>query len=475
MQAATQVLGDASLPLDQVSASLKPLLKELLALWTFVPTYGEPAKRDFLLACSRALVTRGNQSDALCVDLLACMRALCREKAATEVLVEPEAQAKLLELSRLSESAPVAGEVSEEAIKVLSNLLMHQRSIAQEISRVGAVQSCLKKWAKTRSVPSLFPLSRVVFFLAVEGILKKSSLEHEAFSEALKIIAFALQHAWPELENALVECLKIAFQTSMHLGPLNGSQTPPTLEEVSLWKDLIVQLEAIFALPAIDRWDGVKTFALNCVINTPFVCTVQYDPAKTLPAFLRELKVQLAKPDNAPESLTPILLVLTSIARDLPTARRLLKSIIFPVETPMPAEPTALIDTPPEVANSGSLGAALIAHMTSAHTALNYYCNEFIFQLCDEDANKVIALTGFGPAAGLFHMRGLFGFGTNLTKDVKLPASRPERPANLTADFEANAIQQERRLQELERKVSRDGYLAEYRKTGTAAVSQAPK
>jgi hypothetical protein len=45
----------------------------------------------------------------------------------------------------------------------------------------------------------------------------------------------------------------------------------------------------------------------------------------------------------------------------------------------------------------------------------------------------------------------------------------------LTADFEANAIQQERRLQELERKVSRDGYLAEYRKAGAAAGSPAPK
>lgn len=76
--------------------------------------------------------------------------------------------------------------------------------------------------------------------------------------------------------------------------------------------------------------------------------------------------------------------------------------------------------------NEPTVGNKLIKLMTSHNQSLNYLATELLFQLCGEDgalksflwralilriADMLISLTGFGNAAGLLAMRGLFGLG----------------------------------------------------------------
>jgi len=124
------------------------------------------------------------------------------------------------------------------------------------------------------------------------------------------------------------------------------------------------------------------------------------------------------------------------------------KKIIFPYEI---QEGKVSVEPPPEVTqHKNSLGAKLIKHMTSLTFAFKYYVNEFIYQLCDEDANEFMKLTGIGNAAGLLSMRGLFGFGQGLTKEGPQPSViKPTHPV-ATASQENEAEKQAELLKQME-------------------------
>jgi len=88
--------------------------------------------------------------------------------------------------------------------------------------------------------------------------------------------------------------------------------------------------------------------------------------------------------------------------------------------------------------------------MTSLTFAFKYYVNEFIYQLCDEDANEFMKLTGIGNAAGLLSMRGLFGFGQGLTKEGPKPTSTKVNHPTATPSQESEAEKQTELLKQME-------------------------
>lgn len=103
-----------------------------------------------------------------------------------------------------------------------------------------------------------------------------------------------------------------------HLGPLNGAQTPPTEDEVSLFRmcvsvdaittvdnfvlfsflltvfvlqRLIPILEELLGLPDEPKAITIRSITVNCVINTPYICTPLFNPERVLPALLHLLQV----------------------------------------------------------------------------------------------------------------------------------------------------------------------------------------
>jgi len=68
------------------------------------------------------------------------------------------------------------------------------------------------------------------------------------------------------------------------------------------------------------------------------------------------------------------------------------------VETPAPAQ-------------QSPVASKLIPLMSTFEAALKHFVNEFFYMICDENANEVCRLTGFGNAAGLLVMRGLVKLG----------------------------------------------------------------
>jgi hypothetical protein len=69
--------------------------------------------------------------------------------------------------------------------------------------------------------------------------------------------------------------------------------------------------------------------------------------------------------------------------------------------------------------------------MTATNIGLKFYANELLFQICEENAERLVRLTGFGNAAGLLAMRNLFGMGAYLGhQDVPQQQPSPSSSIN---------------------------------------------
>jgi len=230
------------------------------------------------------------------------------------------------------------------------------------------------------------------------------------------------------------EAMKCIFKLSMPLGPLNetapvkGKGREPSEKEVEYFTRMVPMLQKILFLPISEKqYQPLKDACVNCLINVPSVCTTMFDPEKTLQSLIDILVVNVEDTTNPAQSLTPILLVLTSIAKAIPRARGILKQIVFPNASQVKEESRVGIEAPSQNVDPNTLGGKLIPHMTSFNFALKYYVNEFLFVLCDEDANELVKMTGFGNAAGLlatYNLFSAFGAGKGQATEVKMPPPR---------------------------------------------------
>jgi len=97
-------------------------------------------------------------------------------------------------------------------------------------------------------------------------------------------------------------------------------------------------------------------------------------------------------------------MVLAALAKAFPVLRKYLLAQCFP-NAPVD-HPTASVEAPPNW-KSNPIGSKLISFMSGYNTARTFYVNEFIFQLCGEDVEEFVRLTGFGNASGLLASRSL--------------------------------------------------------------------
>lgn len=235
----------------------------------------------------------------------------------------------------------------------------------------------------------------------------------------LRLVDAVLQRGLPKIETEesrteVLEAMRLLVAITLPLGPLNLTPQLPTDEEFEVFKSLVHIFQQFLFLPREGPlYDQLRAQTVTCLINVPARCTELFDPERTLEALLYVLgvQVQVAEATKEPTSaLLSVLLVLTSIARAIPRARTIIKQTIFPPEIASEAGTTTAdgVNMPVEVKASGCLASKIIPHMCSLDTSLKTYASQFMYEVCDEDPNELIRLTGFGYSAGLLAMYGLF-------------------------------------------------------------------
>lgn len=137
------------------------------------------------------------------------------------------------------------------------------------------------------------------------------------------------------------------------------------------------------------------------------------------------------------KGLAPHMMLMATIAKSDADVRRIWLKLFFPhrnIDTE---------DAPPNVNAPGQdvkcVGNEVVKLMTHFDMGVKYWSNELLFQMCDENPDRFVKLTGFGNAAGLLVMRNMFGMGRHLNEDTAAqmreakPAaeapSQPKKPA----------------------------------------------
>eukprot|EP01103_Thecamoeba_quadrilineata_P016370 TRINITY_DN5453_c0_g1_i1.p1 TRINITY_DN5453_c0_g1~~TRINITY_DN5453_c0_g1_i1.p1 ORF type:complete len:436 (-),score=88.53 TRINITY_DN5453_c0_g1_i1:69-1376(-) len=335
-----------------------------------------------------------------------------------------------------------------ESAKCLVNVVMRLTPNSERILTSLDGPAKIVRLLKSSNAPKelRFPLGRLIFLLSLNNTLVSTFTQLGVYD----VLVHILEESVTDLSESsnisyAIEALKCIFKLSMHLGPLNdtspikGKGKEPTPEEIEHFTRMIGPLQKILDAPSSElRLRPLKDSCVNVLINVPGPCTKLFQPEQTLQSLIQILKYQTEETTNPAQALTPILLVLTSIAKAIPAARQILKKEVFPNADQVSSSG---IEAPSASIDGVGLSSKLIPHMTSFNFALKYYVNEFLFVICDEDANELVRMTGFGNAAGLLATYNLFsmfgGAGAGLAKEVNMPPPR-----------EPNVDEQEKEIEE---------------------------
>lgn len=159
---------------------------------------------------------------------------------------------------------------------------------------------------------------------------------------------------------------------------------------------MTINFQKLLFLPNLPKYDQVKVQTVTALINVPARCTELFDPERTLASLIYVLNIQAdaatVNEEIASEALTPVLLVLTSIAQAIPRARGILKHAVFP-EDVLRLKNKSAVEAPKELENGNSLASKLLNYMTSFNPALKHYVNNFFYIILDEDGKSQSSVT----------------------------------------------------------------------------------
>ncbi|KAN0028109.1 hypothetical protein ACTFIV_009940 [Dictyostelium citrinum] len=218
----------------------------------------------------------------------------------------------------------------------------------------------------------------------------------------------------------LSDLCRLLFTLTIHLGPLEGGRpTPPNHLELEGCRRLLPIFKKIITQytpgnNASDPIYNLKCAVISALINTPKDLYDELIEEIPLTYFQEIFKSQihlLSSPETAAEFL-PILMLLTNTAENVVSTRQQLKEMTFPYDLIKETdEPLSVGIEPPEEVKKTGISSKLIPFMTGSDIGLKHFVSEYFFMICDEDANEVCRLTGFGNAAGLLVTRGLMSLG----------------------------------------------------------------
>jgi hypothetical protein len=225
---------------------------------------------------------------------------------------------------------------------------------------------------------------------------------------------------------------RMFFQLTMEFGPLNknhaksASAYPITSESVKLedqTKETVPvpahiskmfenSMEILKTALLFDFKDPRKSqLQLACVtyaLNLPKEQILKFDAFVVLPHLMNICHFHLE--NKTVSASASMLMLFTKIARDEPRTRAIFMQKMFP-EWKAIFEDDSGDNVKMPKQHEGTTGKLVIDCMQSSNAGLQFYANEFVFLLCNENAGAFTKFVGFGPAAGHLAVRGLMNMG----------------------------------------------------------------
>eukprot|EP01100_Stratorugosa_tubuloviscum_P014749 TRINITY_DN8050_c0_g1_i1.p1 TRINITY_DN8050_c0_g1~~TRINITY_DN8050_c0_g1_i1.p1 ORF type:complete len:506 (-),score=247.62 TRINITY_DN8050_c0_g1_i1:66-1553(-) len=378
-------------------------------------TYGIEIKKRFVTLLVSKLQTEKFEQEIF--ECLFALRLCCREQQGLEDVMNLEFIKRILYFAGLIEELKEGnGLIIEEASKCLVNILMRDNQLLTTLILDYDLPKKIINALNNDKLPKSirFAFGRLIFLITTSEIGTLALESSNVLVTLIKICEEGVQNL-KEQSQYVVEALKCIFKISMPLGPLHdkneeiGKGRPPTPIEAEAFNKISIILQQILFLPREQQYHSLKDACVNCLINVPACCIPVFDPERTLISLIDFLEVQVQVKENPAQALTPVLLVLTSIARQRFDARLILKSRVFPNAAIALEQPNDGVHAPEIISKDNSIGSRLLQHMTSFNIALKHYSCEFIYIIFDECVEDMVKITGFGNAAGFMANRNLFG------------------------------------------------------------------
>jgi len=352
------------------------------------------------------------------------------EDVGLDELGKPENLLLLMDLAELSHKPNNNNEESVlvEALKVFVNILGKLPSVFSLFGEKERIQ-CLAEKLKGCSPfdTRVFPLVRILFQLSLHAEITTIFNELHALQYIIDLLEHFCSSKPPS--NGATDLLKVIFNLTITLGPLNGCQMKPTMTQVQDFNRLIPLYQYFLKLdPSVPEVHDLQLNVVNCLVNVPVSFTQHLFDAVNIDQLLQSILHLLnellgAKGDM--EGITPILLVLTTVARAMPTAKRQLNAAVFPQTLS-----TASITVDGPALTESTFANQLRQHMTSVNVAIKHYAGEFLLSLCNDDERELAKRVGLGYCAGLLQQRNML----HLFQELAPPAIRQPSPNGSETD-----------------------------------------
>eukprot|EP01126_Amoeba_proteus_P038697 TRINITY_DN4046_c0_g1_i4.p1 TRINITY_DN4046_c0_g1~~TRINITY_DN4046_c0_g1_i4.p1 ORF type:complete len:428 (-),score=104.04 TRINITY_DN4046_c0_g1_i4:178-1461(-) len=343
-------------------------------------------------------------------------------------------------------------ELAKCAVNVIFKGNLGQSCIANGFHR--RLQEIVSQELKDLPTEIAFPILRILFLISrpIDEVKINRVLADEGLIQSL----FSLMKSWWERPGfpsrasekiALREALQVLFGLTVDMGTLARDEVMSYEKYLPNYIEDVGFLISILNLPLPSPRDDlplyeVKLSVINCFINIPLqffrILVIIGDHALTLSNFFDVLEYELKNTDDPKKSVVTLLMVLRNLLYQAPEIRPIAFKRLFPsrdlekeAQARSEGDGKVNIDVPDKDADT--IGNRIIKLMTSFNTALQYASNDCLYSLVGENADEFVQLTGFGNAAGLLAMRGLFGMSQHLKTDTlsqvkkKMPDLIPER------------------------------------------------
>lgn len=361
------------------------------------------------------------------VNCLKAIRILTREKSSLSAYISDDRLKTLLKLTCISSDSECNSESALEALKCLCNITFNLPNVSETLNSCGATihignRLMSSKAKKDSLVRKLFEV-QLLFLITLFSSSSRQCLYEECGVQFFTELC--LEEGKIPKENLI--------------SPKHKKLSIGT-ESITLLSRILKTAYNIFCNIKTSGNNELKTFVavlrelilmcltpdtsalLSDIVNVLTVIPVQYMDALTIPGHkwseknidrcpsmeaisivIDFLDISLAKTEEDPgrpkEELSPVLIVLTKLAKRDRKYRKFIRSKVLPNLTE--------VYTRPEVGNT--LRNKLCRLLTCPITSVRDFVADFLFILCKESVGRMVKYTGYGNAAGLFANRGLMG------------------------------------------------------------------
>lgn len=411
------------------------------------------------------------QDDAEMKACASAVRILLRETDGTAAALTEEFLLAVWKLCAISEEdkprrfgLPATTEIS----KCLVNVIFKGESQA-----ICVTHNFHRKLMAFVSDPSSLPIELAFPVLRVLSLVSKPtgddfSVHKVLADEGIITVLFGLIRFWlsqegfpstPAEKIALHEALHVLFGITVDMGSLARGEVMSYDKYLPTYEEDIPLLLKVLCLPGDLSDKGlydIKVAVMNCFVNIPIayyrILVVLGDPNETLKNLFDIIEYELTTTTDARKSAVALLMVMRNLLFAAPEIRAYAFKRLFPgrdIEAEIAererTESKVNIDVPDK--DRRTVGNLIIKEMTSFNTALQYVANDSLFTLVGEDADLFVQLTGFGNAAGLLAMRGLFGMSQHAQPPEpatqgkkKFPELIPEKEGETEEDKEDRMV-----------------------------------